>query len=93
MRILVQNCQTKYFLQSRTAWVAHEKEAMKFDSSSQALFFCLQHHIGEVHILLKFGEPQYDVCLRTLEGKSAVRPIFPVPDAGNTPYQSSLPPV
>jgi len=64
MKVFIQHAVTGLYFKSRKAWVKDEADARCFDGSLTAIDFCLENKIKEVLILLRFGDPQYDIQLR-----------------------------
>jgi len=70
MKILLQNCATREFLKSLGSWTNDAGEAMEFKSSSEALDFCFLHRpeLGEIQIVMKFSDGQYDMAFPVTDG-------------------------
>jgi len=70
MRILLQNCGTLQFLKSLGCWTNNAGDAMEFKSSNEALDFCFLHRqeLGEIQIVMKFSDGQYDIAFPVTEG-------------------------
>ena len=64
MKVFIQHAVTGLYFKSRTVWVTDENEARSFTGSLSAIDFCLENKLNKVLILLRFGDPQYDIQLR-----------------------------
>ena len=73
MKVFIQHAVTGLYFKSRKAWVKNEEEARCFNGSLPAIDFCLENKIDEVFILLRFGDPQYDIQLRPFVNKRGRR--------------------
>lgn len=63
MRILVQNCKTGEFLTDAGEWSRDVLRARNFESSGQAVSFCVRQDCGDVQVVLKFTRDDMDVKL------------------------------
>ena len=63
MRILVQNCKTGEFLTSTGDWSKDHISARSFESSGQAVNFCVRQDCADVQVVLKFSKDDLDVKL------------------------------
>ena len=62
MKVLVRQISTELYWNSKTRWV-QEQEAEAFADSGQAILFCVQRDMRDVHVVLRFGDPGMDVVL------------------------------
>jgi hypothetical protein len=67
MKILVQNCLTHLYFKSPTEWTADVSEAKSFPTSEKAIFYCAEHRIPAVQIVLKFDPDKYDITVPITE--------------------------
>lgn len=63
MKALLQQLGTKRFYRHAGNWTDDAQEAFDFKSSVSARTYCLQHHMNDVQIVLKFDAEQYDIVL------------------------------
>ena len=63
MRILVQNCKSGQFLTSDGEWSPDVLMAREFESSGQAVSFCVRKDCADVQVVLKFTRDDMDVKL------------------------------
>lgn len=63
MRILIQNCKSGAFLASDGQWSTDPELARDFESSRQAVSFCVRQACEDVQIVLKFTRDDLDVTL------------------------------
>jgi hypothetical protein len=70
MRILVQQKTTGLYFKDINAWARTSAEAMDFVNSSAAIDFCVANKLGDMQVVLKFEEHQYDIVL----------PVVPIHD-------------
>ena len=61
MKILIQNCFSLAYLKAKNKWTSNAADALTFPSANAALEFCLKHRPPDVHIVLKFERPEYDI--------------------------------
>ena len=60
MRILLQNPQTKLFVSQKENWTPSAHLAHDFRHSQQALDFVRSENLKDVHLVVKFEDPQWD---------------------------------
>lgn len=63
MKILLQQRESGLYLRELGDWTRDAGQAMDFLSSTRAIDFCAEHHIGDVQLVLKFEEQMYDIVL------------------------------
>ena len=63
MKALLQQLETKRFYRHAGQWTEDALEAYDFKSSVTARTYCLQHHLSDVQIVLKFDSDKYDIVL------------------------------
>jgi hypothetical protein len=61
MKVLIQNPLTLSYFAGERKWTARSDEAIDFSESRKAASFCLEHHLLEMQIVLKFHDDRYDV--------------------------------
>lgn len=61
VKILIQNCFSLDYLKENREWTGNVANALAFPSANDALEFCLKHRPPDVHIVLKFERPEYDI--------------------------------
>ena len=64
--IFVREKQTLMFLNDQCAWVVSFSEARTFKSTWEACDICLKNSIHKAQIVMRFGNPIYDVTLEVL---------------------------
>ncbi|HXT12965.1 MAG TPA: hypothetical protein VN873_15495 [Candidatus Angelobacter sp.] len=64
MGALIKNRETQKFLKNLDPWTPERGEAKEFESSLEALKFCLQNKLEKVEVILKTDGVQYDLPLR-----------------------------
>ena len=69
MKVVIQDCVTKEFLNPENKWCSDPEEARVFGSSVEAIKFCLEHHLTEVQLFLQFadGDPRLDLVVPVRE--------------------------
>ena len=78
MKVYIQHVETGLYLKDGTEWVEHESASRVFKGSLEAIDFCLEHKLSEVTIVLRFGEPRFDIRLRPfVRKKRANRTVKP----------------
>ncbi len=63
MNILLQNRRTLNFLGPATGWTPDHAKARIFGTGLEAMFYCLNHHIGNMQILGKFADQRMDFAV------------------------------
>ena len=63
MRVLLQQKNSGLFLKKEGVWTGNAAEASDFVSSSQAIDYCVSHHLSDLQLVLKFDEQNYDIVL------------------------------
>jgi hypothetical protein len=63
VKAFVQSKDTQRFLTPDGEWGQERCQALQFKNASEALEFCLQHHIKRFRIILNFGKNEYDLDL------------------------------
>jgi hypothetical protein len=63
-RILVQHSGNRLFLTEEDEWSPCFEAARTFKNTSEAVLHCSRRHIDQAHVLMTFGEKQYDCVLR-----------------------------
>jgi hypothetical protein len=64
MKVFIQNAETGLYFKAFKEWVKDENSARCFAGSLEAIDFCLENKIDDAVIVLKFGDPRYDIQLR-----------------------------
>ena len=64
MKVFIQHEETGLYFKDSEHWVKDEKNARTFEGSLQAIDYCFENKIDVVIIVLKFGDPKYDIQLR-----------------------------
>lgn len=62
MKVLVRQIATGLYWHRETGWV-QAQDAEVFTDSGQAISYCIEKGIRDVHVILDFGDPKYDVVL------------------------------
>jgi hypothetical protein len=68
MSVLLQSLDHAKYVQNAGGWTETPKEARQFGGATEALFYCYHHHLENVRILGRFGDPgkDYTIPLRQL---------------------------
>ena len=76
MKVLIQSEETGLYFREPGQWSQDERRARLFAGSLEAIDFCLKHKVDNVVIVLKFGDPRYDIHLRPFasKGRRKARP-------------------
>lgn len=61
--VFVQQKQTFEFLDEQAAWAVSFAEARKFESTWEACDFCMKHSVHKAQIVMRMGDPIYDVMI------------------------------
>ena len=61
--IFVWQKQTLKFLTGQAAWAASFAEAKTFESTWEACDFCMKNSIHKAQIVMRMGDPVYDVMI------------------------------
>ena len=64
MKVFVQHAESGLYLKDLKRWVKDEEKGRCFNGSLEAIDFCIEQKLGEVIVVLKFGDPRYDIQLR-----------------------------
>jgi hypothetical protein len=56
-KIFVQHCESKLFLRDGEGWTAQPDDARNFETSLNALAFCLQSRMNHAQIVVRFDTP------------------------------------
>ena len=67
MLILIQNCETHDYF-SHGGWTSQIECAQHFESSAGALQFIYDNKLDPVQIVLKLGDPKYDLQVAKSKG-------------------------
>lgn len=67
MKICIQNCVTKDYLNDRLAWEKSEAKARHFASSVEAIDYLTRHGLADCDVVLKFDTGEYNVALPVSE--------------------------
>jgi hypothetical protein len=59
---------TLKFLTGEGIWASEFELAKQFASSAEAVRFCLTHGIKNVEVVLRLGDPVYDVVINIGDG-------------------------
>lgn len=71
VKVFIQSKTTRLYLSGNDKWTADTDEARDFRSSLKAMDFLQQFKLEQTHIILKFGDPKYDIILRFKGGQNA----------------------
>lgn len=64
MKVIIENCSMPRFVKnSEMDWTELPDEALAFSTSMEALDFYQQHPFKTAQLVLKFGDPRFDVNL------------------------------
>ncbi len=63
LKAFVQSKDTQFYLAPDGGWVQERSQAMHFKNASEALEYCLTHHIERIRVILNFGKNEYDLDL------------------------------
>ena len=63
MRVLIQNKKTGLFCCDPAGWTSDPEEARAFEHTLEAFRFCKEHQLGDVKIILKFGNEAHDTAV------------------------------
>jgi len=63
MKIFLQNKKTRLYLMSAGKWTQFSTEALDFPNYDKAIEFALAHRLSKVHVVLKFADHPYNICL------------------------------
>lgn len=77
MKVLVRQISTGLYWNSKTGWV-QAQDAEAFANSSDAIQHCTSRDMRDVHVILRFGDPRYDLALH------------PFGEAGHEPSSKEL---
>ena len=58
MSVRLLNAKTAKYVQTPKTWTDDERKAHDFGGATNALFYCYQHHLGDVRILGQFANPR-----------------------------------
>ena len=61
--IFVRQKQTLKFLDQQCVWVDSFAEARTFKSTWEACDFCLKHSFHKAEVVMRMGDPTYDITL------------------------------
>ncbi len=61
--IFVREKQTLKFLNEHGSWVVSFAEARTFESTNEAVDFCLKKSVHNAEIVMRMGNPIYDVTI------------------------------
>jgi len=64
MKVYIQHTGSGLYLKNVEEWVKEEDQAQCFNSTMPAIDFCIANKIQTVLILMRFGDPCYDIELR-----------------------------
>lgn len=64
MKVYIQHTETGLYLRGTSDWVSDQNQARYFSGSIPAIDFCLSNRIDQALLLLRFGDPRYDIELR-----------------------------
>jgi hypothetical protein len=56
MQILIQNRQTKAYVDKEERWTANVASARPFQSPYEALYFCVSKELDDTDIVYRFGD-------------------------------------
>lgn len=63
MKIFLQDQRTQLYLMSLGNWTKISEEALDFPNSDKAIEFALRHELSGIHVVLKFPDHPYHICL------------------------------
>jgi hypothetical protein len=90
MRVLIQQAGTGLYFKGPRQWVADKSTANSFNTSTEAVEFCLRQGLEGVQILLSFPDPQYDIVMMPMPGGHLKAEKLP-PQRRKTPHRASQP--
>ena len=61
MRVLLRNCDTGLYFQSRDHWTNDAAKALDFKSSARAVQAVTELRLQNMDIILAFDDPAYDI--------------------------------
>jgi hypothetical protein len=62
VKVLVRQISTGLYWKSGVGWVQAE-QAEVFKDSSSALLYCVREQMRDVHVILSFDDPRYDIVM------------------------------
>jgi hypothetical protein len=74
MSVLLQSMDHAKYVQQPGGWTETPEEAREFGGAMDALFYCYHHHLDNMRILGRFGDPEQDftIPLRQLGTRESV---------------------
>jgi hypothetical protein len=63
MQVFIQQLASGLFLDAKARWVKSAEEAQAFEDSTAAINCSVERGIRDVRLVLRFGDPRYDVLL------------------------------
>jgi hypothetical protein len=63
MRALIRHLNSGMFYSGDWQWTDRQEKACDFGTTFQALTFAKENHLRDVEVLLRFGEPEYDLAV------------------------------
>jgi hypothetical protein len=89
MKVLIQSEETGLYFREPGQWSQDERRARLFAGSLEAIDFCLKHKVDNVVIVLKFGDPRYDIHLRPFASKGRRKTQTPAASESENPDSGS----
>lgn len=71
MKIVLQHKATRFYLAKDDKWTANIVDARDFGTSLKALDFARRADLRQIHIVLKFPDPKYDIILPAVGGQQS----------------------
>ena len=67
MTIVLQNKMTLDYVQSPSQWTSHAERALVFASGLEAIYFCFNHHIGNMQIVGNFKDNRMNFTVQVTD--------------------------
>ena len=62
--VVIQDLESRLYLKNLDSWTQDIKQAMDFKHIHDATLFASKARLSNCHIVMSFGDPQYDVTIR-----------------------------
>lgn len=63
MKIFLQHRRTSLYFANMGHWTKCSTDALEFPNYDKAIEFAIQHKLSKVHVVLKFADHPYNICL------------------------------
>lgn len=74
-QVIIQNSQSRWFLDATNAWTQDRSRARDFGNSLSAIAHCLQNHITQAQVVITFDSPtEHIVIVPVSEGEGGFPP-------------------